>query len=119
MRRYAAWRRERDVAPAIQRLHAHAAHVRDAETQRALSRLRAGDADAAEVLEAMARRISAKLLHVPVTALKDTDRDGMTLAAALTAVLEHQPAPMTLVNGAGHAAPACVVDATPITRASA
>ena len=41
------------------------------------------------------------------------------LAAALTAVLEHQPAPMTLVNGAGHAAPACVVDATPITRASA
>ena len=47
----------------------------------------------------MARRIAAKLLHVPVTALKDELRDGTALAAALTDVLENQPSPLTVLPG--------------------
>jgi glutamyl-tRNA reductase len=91
VRRFTAWRRQRAVAPAIRELHAHAARVRDAETARARARLRAGDAPADEVLDALARRLVAKLLHVPVAALKGDGRDAAALAAALTAALEPRP----------------------------
>jgi hypothetical protein len=43
------------------------------------------------VLDALARRLVAKLLHVPVAALKGDGRDAAALAAALTAALEPRP----------------------------
>jgi glutamyl-tRNA reductase len=80
--RFMSWWRERDVAPAITRLHAHARHIGDVELDRALSRLPELSDREREVIRTLASRITSKLLHEPTVALK-RDPEGPNMAMML------------------------------------
>jgi glutamyl-tRNA reductase len=80
--RFMGWWRERDVAPAIARLHAHAHSIRAAELERALSRLSGLSARDQDVVRALAERITSKLLHDPTMVLK-RDPEGANMASML------------------------------------
>ena len=80
--RFMTWWRERDVAPAIARLHEHVRRIGDAELERALSRLPNLSDREKDVIRALASRISSKLLHDPTIALK-RDPEGANMAVML------------------------------------
>ena len=76
-RRYAARRREARLAPLIEALHERGEEVRAAEIRRLASRL-AGVSEAdRRAVDAATRRIVRRLLHDPVTRLKDLAGRGL------------------------------------------
>jgi glutamyl-tRNA reductase len=89
--RFMAWWRERDVAPAIARLHAHAQRIRTSELERALSRLPSLTPHEQDVVRALAERITSKLLHDPTIELK-RDPEGANMAMMLDRLFRLTPA---------------------------
>lgn len=83
--RYAAWRRSQALAPLISSLQSHGERVRAAEIRRAQGALAGlGDRER-EAVEVLTRAIVAKLLHHPMSALKERagTSEGDALARAL------------------------------------
>ena len=77
--RFMDWWRGREVVPAITQLRARADAIRDAELERALARLPELSEHDQLVVRTLAARIVNKLLHHPITTLKD-DPEGANLA---------------------------------------
>ncbi|MHB8670040.1 MAG: glutamyl-tRNA reductase [Acidimicrobiales bacterium] len=69
--RYMELATARQVAPAVAALRAHAEAIRSAELDRLATRLGALAVEDRELVEALTRRILAKLLHGPTVRLKD------------------------------------------------
>ncbi|HYX44743.1 MAG TPA: glutamyl-tRNA reductase, partial [Acidimicrobiales bacterium] len=83
--RYTADLAAREVAPTVTALRAHADALREQELERHRHRLGALDPRQQEAVEALTRRIVAKLLHEPTVRLKDAAGSprGERLAGAL------------------------------------
>ena len=81
-RRYALARRTRRLAPLIQALHSHAEDVRADEVRRIEGRLAAMSPRDREAVEALTRRLVARLLHEPTVRLKDLTGRGVGEAQA-------------------------------------
>lgn len=77
--RYMAWWRGRGVASTVARLHARADAIREAELERALSRLPELTPRARAVVTELATRVIGKLLHEPTVTLK-RDAEGANMA---------------------------------------
>ncbi|MGE5091591.1 MAG: glutamyl-tRNA reductase [Bacillota bacterium] len=77
--RFMDWWRGREVVPAITQLRARADAIRDAELERALARLPELSEHDQLVVRTLAARIVNKLLHHPITTLKD-DPEGANMA---------------------------------------
>jgi glutamyl-tRNA reductase len=73
------WWRGREVVPAIAQLRSRAEEIRDAELERALARLPELTDRGKVVVRGLAARIVNKLLHQPVTTLKN-DPEGANMA---------------------------------------
>lgn len=69
---YVAWHRGRDVGPTIDRLYKFAHDVAEQEAQRTLRKLGTSDQAQQAAIAEMSRRIVNKLLHAPVTRLRQT-----------------------------------------------
>ena len=108
--RFMGWWREREVAPAIARLHEHAHRIRAAELDRALSRLPGLSARERDVIRALADRITSKLLHDPTIALK-RDPEGANMALMLARLFRFPP-PGEDPSPAGAAAAAARTDSS-------
>lgn len=67
---FCAWERSLALGPSIAELHAWAEEVRHGEVEKAARRLGLDD-EGREVLEALARGVANKLLHRPVSGVKD------------------------------------------------
>jgi glutamyl-tRNA reductase len=80
--RFAEWWRAREVVPVISRLRARADAIRETEVQRALARLPHVDSASETVIRTLAARLVNKLLHEPLTNVKE-DPEGGNLAVAL------------------------------------
>jgi glutamyl-tRNA reductase len=76
------WWRAREAASAITRLRSRAEALRDAELERALARMPGLDPAGQAVVRALAARLVNKLLHEPLTNVKE-DADGGDLAVSL------------------------------------
>ncbi len=94
------WWRGREVVPAIAQLRSRAEEIRDAELERALARLPELTDRGRIVVRGLASRIVNKLLHQPVTTLKQ-DPEGANMAQIVQYLF-----------GLGAAAPLCPVDAS-------
>ncbi len=70
---FKSWFRGRQSAPAIQSLRQHAETIRQREVERAMRRLGHLDERDREIVLALSHAITNKLLHAPVTFLKDSD----------------------------------------------
>jgi glutamyl-tRNA reductase len=68
------WVRSLEAVPRIRALRATAESVREAELQRALRRLSAGE-DPKEVLARLAHSLTNKLIHSPIAALRRNEHD--------------------------------------------
>jgi len=77
--RFMDWWQGREVVPAITQLRARADAIRDAELERALARLPELSEHDELVVRTLAVRIVNKLLHHPITTLKD-DPEGANMA---------------------------------------
>lgn len=91
--KFLQWLGERDAAGAIRDFRADAERIREEEAQAALARLTAG-ADAAQVVEAMSRRLTGRLLHRPTKWVRDN--------AAPAASSAPTPAPAPAGDDARH-----------------
>ena len=80
--RYMEWWRGRGVASTIARFHAHADAIREAEVERALTRLPELSEHARAVIRELSARMVGKLLHEPTLALK-RDPEGANMAVVL------------------------------------
>lgn len=67
---FCAWERSLALGPSIAELHAWAEEVRHGEVEKAARRLGVDD-EGREVLEALARGVARKILHRPVSGVKD------------------------------------------------
>ncbi|MEO6435525.1 MAG: glutamyl-tRNA reductase [Tepidisphaeraceae bacterium] len=84
--RYLAWHRAREMGPMIDRLYQrHHALARE-EVERIANKLPSLSGDDREQLEELARRIVNKLLHDPVTKLRESDTPHGTGSAYLHAM---------------------------------
>lgn len=72
---YIAWHRGRDVGPTIDRLYKFAHDVAEQEAQRTVRKLGATDEAQQAAIAEMSRRIVNKLLHAPVSKLRQTSGD--------------------------------------------
>ncbi|MEZ4385673.1 MAG: glutamyl-tRNA reductase [Nannocystaceae bacterium] len=100
---FVGWQRSRSVGPVIQRLNQRAREIADGELERLSGRL--GDLSPAQrkAVESLAHGIVRKLLHQPVTALREAakaeDSYNATALAeaaeALFGVAEAEPEPVT------------------------
>jgi glutamyl-tRNA reductase len=83
--RFTAWRRAARLAPLIQALQDRGARVQAAELARMAPRLARMTERDRKAVEALARGVVAKLLHEPITRVKDASASGGGdhLAAAL------------------------------------
>jgi glutamyl-tRNA reductase len=80
---WAAKQRELAVVDTIKAFRDSAESIRDAEVERALDALRRGQ-DATEVINALARNLTNKLLHKPTTKLKQVSEEGREDAINVT-----------------------------------
>jgi glutamyl-tRNA reductase len=80
--RFMEWWRGRGVASTVARLHAHAGAIRDAEVERALTRLSDVSPQARAVIHELATRMVGKLLHEPTVTLK-RDPEGANMAVVV------------------------------------
>ena len=78
------WMRLRAVGPLIGRLQAHSRAVARGEVERALRRLPDLDPRAREVVERLGHDIVGKLLHTPITRLRDAAKEPGPAGAVLT-----------------------------------
>jgi glutamyl-tRNA reductase len=76
VRRYVVRRRGDELAPLIRALRRHGDEVVQRQMSRYASRLAALTPDEREAVEAIARGITAKLLHDPIVALKERSEPG-------------------------------------------
>ncbi|MCA9663521.1 MAG: glutamyl-tRNA reductase [Myxococcales bacterium] len=86
---FVGWQRSRSVGPVIQRLHQRAREIADGELERLGGRL--GDLSPAQrkAVESLAHGIVRKLLHQPVTALREAAKgDDAYAATALAEAVE-------------------------------
>jgi len=83
--RYLAWQRARHVAPTIEELQARAEAVRSSETQRLRRELGALSPAQEEAIARFSRSLVNKMLHRPVTRLKEyaQDRHGAAYVDAI------------------------------------
>ncbi len=75
---FAAWHRQRELGPMIEKLYARWHEVAGSELARTLNKLPNLDADQRKAVEDLARRIVNKVLHEPVRRLRQGD--GATAA---------------------------------------
>ena len=80
------WLEARAAAPLVKRLREQADTTRAEELQRALKALEQGK-PAAEVIEALSRSLTNKLMHAPTAALAQTGADDAAAAARLIQTL--------------------------------
>jgi glutamyl-tRNA reductase len=82
---FRTWQAALDVVPAIASLRARAEEIRDAELQRAESRLGSLTESQRQAVEALASRIVDKLLHLPTVRMKQAAAaaDGVAYAEAV------------------------------------
>lgn len=73
---FLAWQRTRAIGPVIQRLHQHARSIAEGELARLGGRLQSLTPEQRKAVEALAHGIVQKLLHQPVTALRQSTGDG-------------------------------------------
>lgn len=107
--RFMTWWTARELAPTISALVRRAESIRDAELARLLPRLGSRDARDEELLRTFAARLVNKLLHEPITMLKD-DPEGANMAAVVRALFALDAAPDVVETPASDAAepiPAC------------
>lgn len=82
--RFSRWQRAHHLAPLIEALLTRGEEARDRELRRAASRLSRLDPDEKEAVEMLTRSIVAKLLHGPMSAVKQkagtTDGEGLARA---------------------------------------
>ena len=71
---FMGWLNSLQATPVIRELHQHFESVRSEELERAMSQLPQLSDDVREKLEAMTRRITKRLLHVPTTRIKKVAR---------------------------------------------
>lgn len=83
--RFMSWWTARELAPTITALVQRAEGIRDAELARLLPRLGSLDAHDEELVRAFAARLVNKLLHEPITVLKE-DAEGANMAAVVRAL---------------------------------
>jgi len=72
VRAFSEWQRWRSSAPVIRQLRTHADAIREQEVERTLRKLGHLDERDREVVRALGQAITNKLLHAPVTHLKDS-----------------------------------------------
>jgi glutamyl-tRNA reductase len=80
------WLDARESAPLVKRLREQADALRDGELQRALKALEQGKS-AAEVLDALSRTLTNKLMHPPTAALSQATPDERAQTAQLIQTL--------------------------------
>jgi glutamyl-tRNA reductase len=80
---FAEWHRWRSSAPVIRQLRTHADTIREQEVERALRKLGHLDERDREVVRALGHAITNKLLHAPVTHLKEST-DPISSTRAVT-----------------------------------
>ncbi len=90
VRRFTAWRRAARLAPLIEALRARGVEASDAERARLAARLSGLDEDERAAVEALVERVVAKLLHRPISRLKQSSGPGGgdTLARALAELFD-------------------------------
>lgn len=90
--RFMSWWTARELAPTITALVQRAEAIRDAELARLFPRLGSLDARDEELVRAFAARLVNKLLHEPITVLKE-DAEGANMAAVVRALFALDAAP--------------------------
>jgi len=86
---FVGWQRSRSVGPVIQRLHAHAQLIAEGELARHAGRLGELTPGQRKAVESLAHGIVRKLLHPPVTSLRESAKaDDAYTAAALASAVE-------------------------------
>lgn len=96
--RFMAWWSARQLAPTITALIAHADEIRDSELERVLARMPELDAQQVQLVRSFATRLVGKLLHQPLTVLKE-DPEGANMAHVVRALFG-----LGAAGGAGDAA---------------
>lgn len=81
------WSRSRAVAPVLRNLETHATGIRDREVARAISRMGDLSPEQQRVLEAMGHAIVRKMLHHPLTAVREAGESGSSELAGAVARL--------------------------------
>jgi glutamyl-tRNA reductase len=74
--RYVAGRRDREIVPTIVSLRARIESIRQAEVAKALARLPEASTETRQTIEALSNAIVNKILHVPITKLRESSRSG-------------------------------------------
>lgn len=74
--RFVAGRRDQEVVPTIISLRARLEAIRQAEVAKALARLPEASPETRQTLEALSTAIINKILHVPITKLRESSRSG-------------------------------------------
>jgi glutamyl-tRNA reductase len=95
--RFMDWWRGREVVPAITQLRERAEAIRDAELERALARLPELSEHDQLVVRSLAARLVNKLLHHPITTLKD-DPEGANMARIVQHLFGLLPASACLTD---------------------
>jgi glutamyl-tRNA reductase len=96
---FSVWMRSRAIGPLIGRLQAHGRSIVEAETARALARLGELPPEQRAVVEQLGHSIMRKLLHQPVTSVKQAATqpvgafDAATLAEAMSELFALAEAP--------------------------
>jgi glutamyl-tRNA reductase len=73
---FLAGRRDRDVVPTIVSLRERVESIRQAEVAKALARLPDASPETRQTVEALSNAIVNKILHVPITKLRESSRSG-------------------------------------------
>lgn len=79
--RFAAWWRAREAVPTIAALRKHAGDIRDAEVARTFARLPGLGEEERRRIEAMSNAIVKRILHEPITRLRDGGRGARYVEA--------------------------------------
>ena len=74
--RFAAGRRDQEIVPTIVSLRERIESIRQAEVAKALSRMPEASPETRQTLEALSNAIVNKILHVPITKLRESSRSG-------------------------------------------
>jgi len=74
--RFVTRRRDQEVVPTIVSLRTRLEAIRQAELEKALAKLPDASAETRQTLEALSTAIVNKILHVPITKLRESSRAG-------------------------------------------
>ena len=100
------WQRARSLTPVIRELREHARSIMEQEVAKAVGRMGELDETQREVMAAMGHAITQKILHRPLTALRESaiHAEGEDLAGALRTLFALERA-LDSEDGLGDAAP--------------